>query len=220
MTPDYDRAATLAAEQIIARHITRLPIHPETVIQIMPNTVLVPYADVARVINVARDELIVMLDPAQDAVTYVMNLSDDRHYYVVAYNAKKDFQRLRFTLAHELGHRMMAHTGKKPEDVREAEADHFARHFLLPRAYVAMLLRRNIPLLDVNLHNVVGCTPQCIERMRHAPESHVAKKINRKIREQFVEFVDYLMDTHTLVMEPSENAHIVDLGHFMDGYED
>lgn len=220
MTPDFDRAAALAAEQLIARGINRLPVHPETVIQIMPNTVLVPYADVARIINVPRDELLVMLDPAQDAVTYVMNLSDDRHYYIVAYNAQKDFARLRFTLAHELGHRLMAHTGIKPEEVREAEADHFARHFILPRACVAMLRRRNIPLLDVNLQHVAGCTPQCIERMKHAPASHVNKKINRKLREQFMDFVDYLMDTHTLVTKPSETAHIVDLGHFMDGYED
>lgn len=220
MTPDYDKAATLAADQIIARQISRLPVHPETVIQIMPNTVLVPYADIAQVINTAREDLLVMLDPAQDAVTYVMNLSDNRHYYVVAYNARKDFARLRFTLAHELGHRMMAHVGHKPEEVREAEADHFARNFIFPRAFVAMLQRRNIPLLDVNLRCVAGCTAECVERMRHAPASHVDKKINRKIREQFIDFVDYLMDNHKLVLQPDENARPVDLGHFMDGYED
>lgn len=220
MTPDFDRAATLAAETLIAHGICKLPVKPETIIPTVPNCALVPYRDVARLINISRDEVVAMFDPAKDAVCYTMNLSDGRHYYIVAYNQQKPFDRLRFTLAHELGHILCGHIGVKDKAVREAEADCFGRNLIMPRAMVAMLTRRGIPPIDTNFYNIAGCTPQCLERITQAPGAHVDKRLNRKIRELFIGYLDYLLDSDLIVREPDETNHIVDLGKFMDGYEE
>ena len=221
MAPDFDRAATLAAQMLIDQGICRLPIKPEEIIPTVTNTVLVPYADVARVIDVSRDDLITMFDPAKDAVTYVLNLSDGSHYYVVAYNRQKPFDRLRFTLAHELGHIICGHIGVKEEAVREAEADHFARHLLVPRAFSAMLRRRDIPPIDTNFYNVVGCTPLMLERLvKDAQPCHVDKHLNRRLREQFIGYLDYLMDNGLLVKTPGEGDRIMPDGRYMEGYEE
>lgn len=221
MEPDYDKAATLAAQTLIEKGICRLPVKPEEIIPTVPNCVLVPYADVARVINVSRDDVLIMFDPAKDAVTYVLNLSNGRRYYVVAYNQRKPFDRLRFTLAHELGHILCGHIGVKEESVREAEADHFARHLLVPRAFSAMLRRRNIPPIDTNFFNVVGCTPLMLERMiTDAQPSHVDKHLNRKLREMFIDYLDYLLDNGLLVKNPGPEDHLLPGTKHMDGYED
>ena len=220
MLPDFDRAATVAAQALVDSHIEKLPVRPESVIQTLPNTVLVPYRDVARILNVPRDELLVMLDPARDAVTYVMNLSDGRQYYVVAYNQQKSFDRLRFTLAHELGHRLLLHNGSRPEAVREAEADHFALHYCCPRAMVALLTRRGIPPLDINFINLAGLSPYAIGKYAGCAPSHVDKHLNRILREQFIGYLDSLFDYGLIVREPGPAACPVDMGRFMEGYED
>lgn len=221
MLPDYDRAATLAAETLITQRINRLPVQPEKIIPTIPNTVLVPYADAARIMNISREDVLVMTDPAKDAVTYVLNLSNGQHYYAVAYNAKKPFDRLRFTLAHELGHILCGHIGVKEESVREAEADHFARHLLVPRAFSALLRRRGIPPIDTNFFNVAGCTPLMLQRLiTDAHASHIDKHLNRKLREQFIDYLDYLLDNDYLVKEASENDHILPHTNHMEGYEE
>lgn len=221
MKPDFDKAATLAAETLIRHGIGRLPIQPETIIPTVSNCVLVPYRDAARVINVSREDVLTMFDPAKDAVTYVLNLSNGQSYYVVAYNQQKPFDRLRFTLAHELGHILCGHIGVKEESVREAEADHFARHLLVPRAFSALLRRRNIPPIDTNFYNIAGCTPLMLQRLiTDAQPSHIDKHLNRKLREQFIDYLDYLLDNDLLVREPSEQDHILPQTRFMEGYED
>lgn len=221
MTPDYDKAATIAAQTLISQGICRLPVKPEEIIPTVSNCVLVPYADVARVVNVSRDDLLIMFDPAKDAVTYVLNLSNGNHYYVVAYNQRKPFDRMRFTLAHELGHILCGHIGIKEETVREEEADHFARHLLAPRAFSAMLRRRGIPPIDTNFFNIVGCTPFMLERfIEHTQPSRVDKHINRRLREQFIGYLDYLLDNGLLITMPGENDHVLSNGRFMEGYEE
>ncbi|GKV91765.1 ImmA/IrrE family metallo-endopeptidase [Pectobacterium carotovorum] len=84
--------------------------------------------------------------------------------YVIAYNAQDSHSRIRFTLAHELGHHVLGHTqhGKRFREYsnpdwnsgnyfEERDANSFAAELLMPREALSMMINRNgiysIPVL-------------------------------------------------------------------------
>ena len=50
--------------------------------------------------------------------------------YFILYNDNMDINRIRFTIAHEIGHIALGH--EESNDETESEADYFARHLLVP----------------------------------------------------------------------------------------
>ena len=75
----------------------------------------------------------------QDAFTVRHTDKEGKVFYAVVYREDISLRRMRFTLAHELGHVVMGHQGELRAD--EPEADHFAACFLAPRAVM-----RDLPL--------------------------------------------------------------------------
>ena len=69
--------------------------------------------------------------PNKDALTFRMEMEDGTLRWVVVYRAGGHPQRVRFSLAHELGHIVMKHHGTSEEE--EREADRFAGCLLCPR---------------------------------------------------------------------------------------
>lgn len=75
--------------------------------------------------------------------------------YVITYNAHDPHSRIRFTLAHELGHHVLGHTrnGRKLREysnpdwndgnyLEERDANSFAAELLMPRDAVSMMVNR------------------------------------------------------------------------------
>lgn len=64
-----------------------------------------------------------------------VSFSEDAFCYkelqIIAYDETKPYQRIRFSLMHELGHHILQHTGDLPEN--ETEANYFASNMLAPR---------------------------------------------------------------------------------------
>lgn len=58
----------------------------------------------------------------------------DGNNKIVAYNEKKNFQRVRFSLMHELGHIVLNHRGE--QKIYEQEANFFASNILAPRMVI------------------------------------------------------------------------------------
>ena len=50
--------------------------------------------------------------------------------YFILYNDNMDINRIRFTIAHEIGHIALGH--EESNDETESETDYFARHLLVP----------------------------------------------------------------------------------------
>lgn len=70
---------------------------------------------------------------------------------IVFLNPSKSAERLRFDLAHELGH-LVLHGGslyQRDAKHREKEANEFASSFLMPRAGIAGALRGNVSVADI-----------------------------------------------------------------------
>ena len=121
MTPDYQRAATLAAETLIKHSITAAPVSPIPIIKSMPNTLVIPFAEVALKTNADRDQIIRSFGESQDAVTSV-HLTGNGLRYVVAYNQRLPAYIIQRALARELGHILLQHDGSRPDDIRYEEA--------------------------------------------------------------------------------------------------
>ena len=123
------RAAEMAARVLLARHIDALPVDPLAILRACQDTRVYTRASAEDVAGSVPDALLA----DADAVTLRMEQAGKLHYIVI-YRADGNPARLRFTLAHELGHRLLGHRGSGHAE--EQEADCFASHLLCPEAVV------------------------------------------------------------------------------------
>lgn len=131
-SPDLHRAADVAARVLLARQADTLPVDPLRLLRACRDTQVYTFEDAADALNAPRAALATLLRDV-DAVTYRMP-SAEKLQYIVVYRTDGNPARLRFTLAHELGHRILGHEGASPAE--EAEADCFASHLLCPEPVV------------------------------------------------------------------------------------
>lgn len=214
-----DKAATLAIQTFLARVPNgSFPVKPEELISSYPGTVLLPYADIAKIIGVSREEVINLIDPARDANSIVINLSDGRHFRIIGYNAKKAFNTIRCPLARELGHIVFDHVGVKDPMARHSEAVAFAQHLLFPRALIAILRRRGIPITDKFLSDITGACLRCVRLLETAQPCHVDGHLNRQMRDRMLAYLDSLYDAERIPARPEGN--LLDLSSYMEGYEE
>ena len=218
MTADYQNAALLSAETLIRYQITAAPVSPIPIIKSLPNVLLLPFAEMALKIGEDRDRIINTFGESQDAVTSVHFASGGLRY-VVAYNQRLPSYIVQRALARELGHILLRHDGSRPDDVRYEEAITFARHLICPRPLIKALLDSGIRLTVETLGNVTGCYERCLAGLRKTPGVSVPAEMNRRIREQFADYVADFIRFQPIISRDDETP-IADFGSFMDGYED
>lgn len=217
--PNYDRAATLAVRTLIELDITSMPIFPWFIIPRCKNTALASYDDLARYNGISSSVAYKIMEPAKDAVTYQLTMSDMSAYYIIAYNKKiRSIERIRFTLAHELGHRVMGHSEKEKE-WEEKEANHFAMHLLFPRPVLMTCFKMGMQPLAMNLYNLTNCSIPCINTLQYVHPSTVPAKYNKKCRSQFLDHLDNLFYySDAIWKEESRQNPRVMLGRYFEGY--
>lgn len=91
--------------------------------------------------------IILMIDNDIDEIDGLI-IPDEDDLPVICINKNLAPDRMRFTLAHELGHLVM-HTNDyfpDPEDDYDKQADHFAQEFLMPTTDIVHQLNRNLPI--------------------------------------------------------------------------
>lgn len=135
--PDLSRAATLACRVLLARRTDSLPVDPLAMLRACRDTAVYTLEAAVDVLDLPQTTLAELLRDA-DAATYRIQTADGTRF-VVVYRTDGNPARLRFTLAHELGHRMMKHTGGDPAE--EREADCFASYLLCPEPVVRFLAK-------------------------------------------------------------------------------
>lgn len=133
--PNLRRAERLAYRVLIARQITSLPVEPLPMLRACRDTEVMTCAEAAVRLEMPEERFASYFDRT-DAVTFRAERNGEVRYCVV-YRTGGNPARLRFTLAHELGHRLLGHTGL--DEAEEREADHFASHLLCPEPVMQRL---------------------------------------------------------------------------------
>lgn len=219
MMPDYELAARKATEMLIKHQISTAPVIPLPVFKRTPGCLVLSFTEMSGRIGVDRDQLVSMFDAEQhDAVTSI-HFEDGKLRYLVTYNQRLPLYLLQRALARELGHIVLGHDGSKPEDVRMAEAYCFAHHFLCPRPLLHAIQESGIPFTVEVLGAMTGCYERCLQGMRRTPAVHVPADLNRQVREQFADYITNFLDYESYLSK-SDESMLVNLGTYMDGYEE
>ena len=115
MEPDYRKSANAAA-RTLEKYGTGSPME---VLTQLHNVLLISFASAQLEGN------------GQDSITMV-NRKDGQLQYIILYNGALPHARLRRVLSRELGHVILQHDRKTPENVSVEEAECFSFHFLCP----------------------------------------------------------------------------------------
>lgn len=219
MNPDFDRAATAAAEILIKYGISTAPVDPIPIFKKADGFNVVTFTEMSHMVGVDRQDLISSFDASNhDAVSSVY-LKNGKKHYLVAYNMRLPQYLVQRALAREMGHIVLGHDGTLPQDVRNAEALCFAHHLICPRALIHAIQESGAKITTEVLGNTTGCYERCLIGMRREPATHVPAELNRKIREQFADYLADFLDFQTFLSQ-EDDSMIANFGTFMDGYED
>ena len=219
MTPDYDRAATAAAEILIKYGICTAPVDPIPIFKKAPGFNVVTFTEMSRMVGVDRQDLLSSFDASnRDAVSSVY-LKNGKNHYLVAYNTRLPQYLVQRALAREMGHIVLGHDGTRPQEVRNAEALCFAHHLICPRALIHAIQKSGTKITTEVLGNTTGCYERCLIGMRRDPATHVPAELNRKIRDQFSDYLSDFLDFQSFLSQ-DDDSMIANFGTYMDGYEE
>lgn len=219
MTPDYDRAATAAAEILIKYGVSTAPVDPIPIFKKAPGFNVITFTEMSRLIGMDRRELISSFEvESHDAVTSAYMI-DGKPHYLVAYNMRLPQYLVQRALAREMGHIVLGHDGTRPEEVRNAEALCFAHHLICPRALIHAIRLSGTAITTEVLGNTTGCYERCLIGMRKTPATRVPPELNRRIRDQFADYLADFLDFQSYLSR-DDDSMIANFGTFMDGYEE
>ena len=219
MTPDYQRAATMAAETLIKYGINSAPVSPLPILKNYPGVLVLSYDSLSDKMQQDRRSLISSLgEKSEDAFTTV-SVRDGKQFYIVTYNQHLSQVLIQRALARELGHLVLGHDGSRPEEVRNSEARAFAHHLLVPRPLIHAVQVSGIRLTEEVLGNLTGCFHHCLSCMRHMPGVHVPAELNHLVFEQFKDYFINFFYYQQSAMH-SDGSALADLGTYMDYYEE
>lgn len=217
--PDFETATLKATETLIKYNITSAPVVPLPIFKSMKGVLVLSFAEVSARLGIERNDIVsTFAVENHDAVTSV-HIDDGKIKYLVAYNQRLPFYMLQRALARELGHIVLGHDGTLPDDVRMAEALCFAYNILCPRPLVNAIIESGTKLTVEVLGTMSGCYGRCLAGMRKIPGVHVPPELNRKVREQFDDYISNFLDFQSFLSSDDESP-VADFGTYMEGYEE
>lgn len=194
MNPDYTRAANKAYKTIISLKLDRLPIDPLMILKKCRHTAVHTYDEVLPYFGVSDGHFLNdLILEGIDAFT-IRKDAGDHVSYELLYNSHANKRRMRFTLAHELGHILLQH--HREELWEDKEADYFAAQLLAPRPVFNVLAVRGFdtsnPELIALTFNLSKAAAKIAARTPvHQPEN----RLYREVADQFTSFADYVTDS-------------------------
>ena len=219
MTPNYERAATAAAETLIRYNVSAAPVAPLRMLKAEPGVIVLTFAELASGLGVDRRDLLGQFGSgSKDAVTLVHDVNGVPRYFV-GYNLMLPEFLLQRSIARELGHIVLGHDGSRPQDVREAEAICFAMHLLCPRPLIRAIQDAGVPITVEALGLITGCYERGVASLRRVEGVRVSPELNRQVRAQFAAYVDNVADCRALLSR-NDTSPQVDFGKYLEGYEE
>ncbi|WEG14113.1 ImmA/IrrE family metallo-endopeptidase [Pullulanibacillus sp. KACC 23026] len=147
--PNYKRAEKAAHDLILSYGINKLPVKVKRIAKKFSNLKLVKYSQFAKKQNMTIEEVYDFADSEEGCCWYTKSTNR----YIILYNDTRDnVGRIRWTIAHELGHFILKHNElndktiltrgsltKQEYNVYESEANCFARALLAPSSVLTSL---------------------------------------------------------------------------------
>lgn len=193
--PNYATAQEKAYDTIFKSNISVLPVSIKKIIKMYPNLHLQKFSNFAKKNNLTINETIELLD-SEDGCLW---MRDDSTYIILYNDTIENKGRVRFTLAHELGHYILKHNEKsgktklsryslaeKEYDTFEKEANYFAKRLLAP-----------IPLVDTYLSEWKKIDKSDIEDIFSTSHT-VAMYVIKGLQKRYQVF-SIVRETHKLV---------------------
>ena len=219
MKPDFNKAATMAMEMLIANEITETPVDSLSILLKYPGVRVMSFTRFAAQAGVERHDLVPLFGENQDAATFNLNMNIDGVNYIVVYNMRLPHEIILRGVARELGHLVLGHDGKtRPSDVRLSEAMCFAHHLISPRPVVKML-QNAVPLTMNVLTATLGCSDECVDDLREIPGAHVPPELNQKVKALFERGINEYIRFYKAANK-ADKSPVIDFGSFMDNYEE
>ena len=158
------RAAAMAYRVLIRRGVSALPVHPLEILSACRNTVVWADVTAAEQLKIPREVLLRQLANAE-AITFRQTIQEETRFIVV-YREGGNPARLRFTLAHELGNRLL-----------HREADCFASHLLCPRPTLGRLCARENTFSVEQAAVLAYVSASALQRLSRVEELAVSPEI-------------------------------------------
>lgn len=155
------RAAEMACRVLIRRQIRTLPVDPLAILTACRDTTVLCDQRAAEALQCTQEEFLHYMGDAE-ALTFC-RMQEGQMHYLVVYREGGNPARLQFTLAHELGHRLLHQGDTTP--AQEREADCFASHLLCPRPALRRLLRRCPTLTASQIASLTYLSPSAAHRL-------------------------------------------------------
>lgn len=211
MTPDYNNAATKAAETLIKYGVKSAPVSPFPILEQMENVIVTSFSDMSESFGDLP-----LFGSNVDAITSI-HKEDGIAKYVVAYNNILPVSVIQRALAREMGHIVLKHEGTSQGNAEEALC--FARHLLCPRPLIYAVQSTGIRVTKDLVANLTGIFEQTMVGLRRTPGTDVPASMNNFIRRQFMPFVISIFDYYRSRMIHDGSA-LADFGTYMDQYKD
>ena len=213
---DHEAPAMKAMETLIKHRVTVMPVLPMSILQAMPNVLLVSFTEMADKSGVDRNSMAALFGAqSQDVIGYYSG-----GVYYVAYNQRLPYYMLQRAMARELGHIMLRHNDADiPDDAKTKEALYFSRYLLCPRPLLKMLFDEDIPISVETLGNITGLYGRSLAGIRETTGAHVPARMNQIIRAQFAGYVHSIAD-YMRSMVADNIITQQHFGTFMDNYEE
>lgn len=214
MTPDYNRAAIMAAETLVKYNIQKTPVAPLPILEKMENVIVLSFAELGDLSGVDRSEIVSMMGKNRDAITS-KHTEGGKTRYIVAYNKALPFGFVQRALARELGHIVLNHDKFSKENTEEANC--FACHLLCPRPLIHIAQATGIRITVDMMANLTGLFDQSLTYIRHLPGTDVPANLNSFVRSQFMPFFLNVFDYYQTA-KPNDGSALADFGTYMDKY--
>ena len=196
MTPNYERSARMAYKTLLALSIDAFPVDPLMVLSFCKHTAVHTYEEIIPLFG--------MSDPAyfrwyvmgdKDAMTLRQDLGNGRTIYEMVYDSRVRPSRLRFTLAHELGHIILKH--KQETVVQEREADCFAAHLLAPRPVLVLLSEYGVRMDDPSaVSEIFGLSMSASEVTIRDTFRSQDKELTESVKKLFSSWIEHRFIQH------------------------
>lgn len=194
MTPNYDRAANMAYRSIVSLKLDRLPIDPLSILMQCNNTAVHTFDDLMRRSGISDPHYFKTIEMSGNDAFTIRREYKSHIVYELFYDSHANKHRMRFTLAHELGHILLNHKMEAPWE--EKEADYFASQLLAPRPVFNALSVRGFDTSNAELIALTfNLSRAAAEIAAKTPVFKQESQLFRAVANQFSTYADQFMAT-------------------------